>query len=56
MKIRQIFAVILCLACLFSVGCNKKETMQELKLNEVTRSVFYAPLYAAVSKGFFVSP
>ena len=53
MKIRQIFAVILCLACLFSVGCNKKETMQELKLNEVTRSVFYAPLYAAVSKGFF---
>ena len=25
----------------------------KLKLNEVTRSVFYAPLYAAVQKGFF---
>ena len=29
------------------------KTLTKLKLNEVTRSVFYAPLYAAVAKGFF---
>lgn len=29
------------------------KTVTKLKLNEVTRSVFYAPLYAAAAKGFF---
>ena len=27
--------------------------MQKIRLNEVTRSVFYAPQYVAISKGFF---
>ncbi len=38
--------------CLF--GCSvEKTTMRHVTLNEVTRSVFYAPLYAAVGLGFF---
>ena len=39
--------------CSFA-GCSKKGTgLRKIVLNEVTRSVFYAPLYAAVTKGFF---
>lgn len=29
------------------------KTLKTIQLNEVTRSVFYAPLYAAISNGFF---
>ena len=43
--------------CLFSVmillvGCNSGE-MTEVKVGEVTRSIFYAPLYVAIEEGFF---
>ena len=45
--------VALCLGLSFTlglVGCkNKKDT---IRLNEVTHSVFYAPLYVAINKGF----
>lgn len=36
-------------------GCGKKSdsTLTKVKLNEVTRSIFYAPMYAAISQGFF---
>jgi NitT/TauT family transport system substrate-binding protein len=38
----------------FFPACAKKDTgLKKIVLNEVTRSVFYAPLYAAVSRGFF---
>lgn len=38
---------------LFS-GCGKKEEpLKKVKLNEVVRSVFYAPMYAAINQGFF---
>lgn len=41
----------------FLVSCNsKKESPSEIKtvkLNEVVRSIFYAPMYAAISEGFF---
>ena len=53
MKFRIIIALFLCVLSLFLIGCDRKTELRELKLNEVTRSVFYAPLYAAVSKGFF---
>ena len=43
--------VLLCLA--FICGCGKKDTLQKVVINEVTRSVFYAPMYVAISKGFF---
>lgn len=43
--------------CLFSViillvGCSTGEKT-EVKIGEVTRSIFYAPLYVAIEEGFF---
>ncbi len=32
---------------------NKPVTMTKIRLNEVTRSIFYAPMYAAINEGFF---
>ncbi|WP_242845806.1 ABC transporter substrate-binding protein [Clostridium haemolyticum] len=36
-------------------GCGKKNDteLQKVKLNEVVRSVFYAPMYVAINEGFF---
>lgn len=56
MKLRIIMALILCIACLLCAGaCGEKKQagLKALTLNEVTRSVFYAPLYVAVQNGFF---
>ncbi|WP_243291155.1 ABC transporter substrate-binding protein [Bacillus sp. FJAT-47783] len=39
---------------LFSlVACNKNQGNEKIRLAEVTHSVFYAPLYVAIEKGFF---
>lgn len=35
------------------VACGKKETIQTIRVGEVTRSLFYAPQYVAISEGFF---
>lgn len=38
------------------VGCGSKTSSsktQTVKLNEVVRSIFYAPMYVAINKGFF---
>lgn len=40
------------LVFLFS-GCSKKEQITNVRLNEVTHSVFYAPMYVALNLGFF---
>ena len=56
---KRVVAVFL--VCLLFVGmasafsaCSEKETgLRKITLNEVTRSVFYAPLYVADSMGFF---
>ena len=41
----------------FLAGCGGNKTADEgkvkVRLNEVTRSVFYAPMYVAMSQGFF---
>lgn len=34
-------------------GCQEAQELQKVVVNEVTRSVFYAPFYVAVEKGFF---
>lgn len=35
-------------------GCGtKSDNIKKVKLNEVVRSVFYAPMYAAINNGFF---
>ena len=55
----SILIIVLIIAGIFGVYYlrNRKteETsdLVEIKLNEVTRSVFYAPQYVAISKGFF---
>ncbi len=35
-----------------SIGCTKKE-LTKIRLNEVVHSIFYAPQYVAINKGFF---
>jgi len=42
------------------IGCQKTATkdgsddeLQTVRLNEVVRSVFYAPMYVAITEGFF---
>ena len=53
-----ILAIIIVIAVViisFSINGKEKETdgLQTIQLNEVTRSVFYAPQYVAISNGFF---
>lgn len=43
---------VLSLSCLCLIGCNDKDE-GVIRLNEVTHSVFYAPLYVAINKGYF---
>lgn len=43
--------IILVVAAQFT-GCSKQE-LTTVKLNEVVRSIFYAPQYVAINKGFF---
>ena len=52
---KRLTALLLCLIMLFALtACSKDENgLRKVTLNEVTRSVFYAPLYVACSKGFF---
>ena len=50
-----VFSVIT--ATVFSSGCTKKAEekteLTKVRLNEVVHSVFYAPQYVAIEKGFF---
>lgn len=46
-----LLTAIICLA--FFAGCAKEQEIRKVRLNEVTRSVFYAPQYVAAAKGYF---
>lgn len=49
-----LFGVLILVLALALTGCAKKEEgMTKVRLNEVTHSVFYAPLYVAVNLGLF---
>ena len=51
---KKAVALVLVLACvLCSAGCTDAQKLQKVELHEVTRSVFYAPQYVAISQGFF---
>lgn len=50
-KILLAAAVLIGITLIFT-GCTKR-SLVKVRLNEVTRSVFYAPQYAAVNQGFF---
>lgn len=55
-KVFSTFLVIVLLltsVTLFGCSNKKEESLQKIKLNEVVRSVFYAPMYAAINEGFF---
>lgn len=43
---------VLLLATTFT-GCKKNEELKTVRLNEVVHSIFYAPQYVAMEKGFF---
>lgn len=48
-----LFSLLFVLLAVLVSGCEKRSEYRHVVLNEVTRSVFYSPLYIAVSKGFF---
>ena len=53
-KISLALAGLLCLGA--GVGCSSQPTedaLMPVRLNEVVHSVFYAPQYVALEKGFF---
>ena len=54
LKSLSIMSIFLIFLTIFS-GCKKANdgTITKVRLNEVTRSIFYAPMYAAISEGFF---
>lgn len=56
-KLKTILAAVMAvsLAAMMFVGCGKSQnsTKTKIRLNEVTRSVFYAPMYIAMSRGYF---
>lgn len=48
-----IFAfILLTTSSIYFVGCKGDSKNGKIRLNEVTHSVFYAPLYVAINKGF----
>ena len=56
--IMYIFIAIIIVALVFSIGLLKekddsKSNLKTIQLNEVTRSVFYAPQYVAIENGYF---
>ncbi len=54
---KKLLAIVLSLSFVLMVGCSNASSpasgLTEISLSEVTRSVFYAPQYAAIEKGFF---
>lgn len=48
-----VIAILLTITTVTLRNRNSTNEMQKIRLNEVTRSVFYAPQYVAISKGFF---
>lgn len=45
----SLFAMLL----VIPIACTKQETTKTVRVAEVTRSIFYAPQYVALAKGFF---
>ena len=53
MKKRIALVLSLVLTISLFTACGRRETRTKVRLNEVTHSVFYAPMYAALKLGFF---
>lgn len=50
-KISIFLVALMCIFTCMLTGCKKDENV--VKVNEVTHSIFYAPLYVAINKGYF---
>lgn len=51
-KFLTVFLSLILIILPFS-GCKKSDGLKTIELNEVTHSVFYAPLYLAIENGYF---
>lgn len=49
----KFIALATCLGLLLLSACNSSSDKTTIKLGEVTRSLFYAPQYVAIEKGYF---
>lgn len=49
----SVLVSILILSCFSSYTKKQNTELTKVRLNEVVRSVFYAPMYVAINKGFF---
>ena len=45
--------LVLVMVLMGLAGCGQEDELEKIRLNEVTRSVFYAPMYAAINLGYF---
>lgn len=52
---KKLFCVLAAamLCCVGLAGCGEKQDLKKVTVSEVTHSVFYAPQYVAMEKGFF---
>lgn len=52
--VKKLTVLLACIISAFSfMGCNDADSIKKIRLNEVTHSVFYAPLYVAIENGYF---
>ena len=47
-----LMAIIVLSTCFVTVGCSS-ESKKVIRVNQVTNSIFYAPLYVAINNGYF---
>jgi len=52
-KLIPILVLMIVLTAGVLSGCNSKQELVTVRLNEVVHSIFYAPQYVALNKGFF---
>ena len=55
-RITKVVVLLISLVMAMSLfGCESREkgSLKKVRLNEVTRSVFYAPMYVAINEGYF---
>lgn len=53
LRVSLVTLLLFCLLITVACGNQSDSDLQTVKVAEVTRSIFYAPLYVAVSEGFF---
>ncbi len=56
MKKKYLMVAILLICCLLIwalAGCEQSQQLTKVRLNEVTHSIFYTPMYVALNLGFF---